>query len=85
MKKTYDCNGREIKLGDRVRIIAAECNKFMHEAYADDWIPAMHWDADMFGTATVDDFFQVQDDNGALLWDLSWGGNESALEVVSMR
>lgn len=80
--RVIDRNGREIKIGDRVRIIAEECNRFMHDFYEEDWIPEMHWSKDMYGTATFDGFFQVVAENGAMLWDLSWSGKEIELEVL---
>lgn len=36
LPRVLDRNGREIKLGDRVRIIADEVNKFMHDCYKED-------------------------------------------------
>lgn len=53
----FDRNGREIKLGDRVRISAEECNKFMHDWYAEAWIPEMHCAHDDFGTVVIQDGF----------------------------
>lgn len=42
----------------------------------------MHWDKDMFGTAIFAAFFQIVDENGAMLWDLSWSGTETELEII---
>ena len=80
-----DCNGRTIKAGDRVRIIADECNKFMRGWWEEDWIPEMHWEADVYGTASITpDGLQVVDERGEMLWDLEWKHNlqDPCLEVV---
>lgn len=82
LPRVLDRNGREIKPGDRVRIIADECNKFLHDRYGDTWIPEMHWEADLYGTATLNGFFQLADENGEMLWDLQWNGKEPELEVT---
>lgn len=82
LPRVLDRNGREIKLGDRVRIIADEVNKFMHDCYKEDWIPEMHWAEDMYGTAIFAAFFQIVDEHGAMLWDLSWSGTETELEII---
>lgn len=82
LPRVLDRNGREIKPGDRVRIIAEEVNRFMHDWYEEDWIPEMHWEADLYGTATLNGYFQLADENGELLWDLQWSGKEPELEVM---
>lgn len=51
--KIFDRNGREIKLGDRVRVISDEVNKYLHDYFGEDWIPEMHQGKDEFGTAQL--------------------------------
>ena len=83
-----DCHGRRIKLGDRIRIIADACNKFMHDWYEEDWIPEMHFDKDYFGTAkqTENGRWIVEDESRAEWWDLDLIGKEpyqdNRLEIV---
>lgn len=82
----FDRNGREIKLGDRVRISAEECNKFMHDWYAEAWIPEMHCAHDDFGTVVIQDgFAQIVNEHGDMLIDLSLdeGCQSNMYEVVS--
>ncbi len=83
MKKSYDHNGAEIKIGARVRIIASECNKFVRRWFDESYVPELLSDKDEYGTAKiVDGFFQVVNEHDDMLWDLSSGGDEPELEVV---
>ena len=50
--KVFDRNGQEIKIGDRVKILAEECNKFLHDSYGENWLPVMQWDEDKSATVT---------------------------------
>lgn len=84
--KVKDRNGRAIHVGNRVKILAAECNQFLHDSYSDAWVPEMHWDRDEFGKVEIKDgFAQVVDKNGEMLLDLSLYSEdeqEPCLEVV---
>lgn len=86
MPHVLDRNGREIKLGDRVRIVAKECNQFLHDWYAECWIPEMHWKRDEYGTAKiVRGSAQIVDENDDVWWELDAcheGVPEKCLEVV---
>ena len=69
MPHVLDRNGREIKLGDRVRIVAKECNKFLRNWYEEDWTPEMRWKHDEYGTVKiVDGLAQVVDENDGDPW-----------------
>ena len=85
MPKVRDRNGRAIKLGDRVRIIAEECNKFLHDWYGEAWIPDMHAEEDEFGTVAIQDgFAQIVNEHGDMLADLTLydGEAEPSFEIV---
>ncbi|MBR2518250.1 MAG: hypothetical protein IKE46_00465 [Selenomonadaceae bacterium] len=75
MKPTqiFDRNGREIKPSDRVKMVAEEFNALLLDSYGDDLPEGVLNDEDIIGTAQMKDgFFQVTDDNGEMLWDLSF-------------
>ena len=82
--KVLDRNGREIKEGDRVRLIAEECNAFMHSWHGEDWIPEMHFDKDYYGTATKNKYFELLTDDGEMIYDLEIcsTGKNAELEIV---
>ena len=83
----FDRNGREIKPGDRVKLVAEEINKLLLYSCGDDLPEDELSDEELIGTAQMKDgFFQVTDDNGEMLWDLSFveqdGDTDSYVEVV---
>ena len=83
----FDRNGRKIKPGDRVKMVAEEINKLLLYSYGDDLPEDVLGDEDLIGTAQMKDgFFQVTDDNGEMLWDLSFmmedGETDPFVEVV---
>ena len=81
-----DCNGREIFVGDRVRIIGEEVAKFLRDSYGDA-LPesVLSYCKDEFGTVVDGDFFRIVNENGDMLVDLSLSEGEQyfALEVVT--
>ncbi|MBR1804803.1 MAG: hypothetical protein IJ774_00295 [Selenomonadaceae bacterium] len=80
-----DCNGREIFVGDRVRIIDEEVTKFLRDNYGNT-LPESVLSAgeDEIGVVVDDDFFQIVNENGDMLADLSLseGEQEFMFEVV---
>lgn len=83
----FDRNGREIKPGDRVKMVAEEFNALLLDSYGDDLPESVLSDEDTIGTAQMKDgFFQVTDDKGEMLWDLSFmvkdGDTDPFVEVV---
>lgn len=83
-----DRNGREIKLGDRVRISAEETNKFLIYEFGGEFAFKNNLisNIDDFGTVVFEDgFFQIVNENGDMLIDLSsWEGEQDDLfEVVT--
>ena len=83
----FDRNGREIKPGDRVKMVAEEFNALWLDSYGDDLPEGVLSDEDIIGTAQMKGgFFQVTDDNGEMLWDLSFmmknGDTDPFVEVV---
>lgn len=84
--RALDRNGREIKIGDRVRIIDEEVTKFLRYNYGDA-LPESILSAgeDEIGVVVDDDFLQIVNENGDMLLDLSLytdGEKEPCLEVV---
>ncbi len=87
MKKVFDRNGRVIRVGDRVKIIGEKVAELLRDSYGDNLPEGVLSDEDIFGTAQIiDGAFQVADDNGEMLWDLSFmmedGDTDSYVEVV---
>lgn len=87
MKETthvIDRNGREIFVGDRVKIIGKEVAKFLRDGYGGALPESALSDEDEFGTAVDEDYFQIVNEDGDLLFDLSLseGEQEFMLEVV---
>lgn len=70
--KILDRDGREVKIGDRVKILADECNKFLQDCYGEYWLPVMQYEEDEYGTVVFkDNSLQVVDKNGKWLFDIS--------------
>lgn len=82
LPRVLDRNGREIKPGDRVRLINYKFVRALYEIYREDWKPEILERAALYGTATLNGYFQLADENGELLWDLQWSGKEPELEVM---
>lgn len=81
-----DRNGREIFEGDRVKIIGEEVAKYLRDSY-DNALPesVLSDTTDMIGVVVDDDFFQIVNENGDMLYDLSLdeGEQDTMLEVVT--
>lgn len=80
-----DCNGREIFVGDRVRIIGEEATKFLRDNYGDTLSESvLSAGEDEIGVVVDDDFSQIVNENGDMLADLSLseGEQEFMFEVV---
>ena len=84
-----DRNGKAIKLGNRIRIIAEAVNDYLYDNYGDD-LPDDVWaEEDSFGTLVDDEKegLVVKDENGKICWMLDPdlyddGEREPCLEVL---
>lgn len=87
--KPLDCNGREIKVGDRVKIIGVEVNKFLRKWFGDNLSEEVYRDCkDTVGTAVISEYgFLIENENGDMLFDLENcdEGGDPLLEVISLQ
>lgn len=84
----FDCNHREIHVGDRVKLIGEEVALFL-DKYCDlpESVACHVFESieDEIGTVVAGDFFKIVNDSGDMLFDLetSAGRQEDMLEIVS--
>ena len=88
MKPTgvLDRNGQEIHVGDRVKIHGDEVLNYLQWCFDNDLPESISQDiADYFGIAVDDDFLQIFNENGDMLYDLSTNFEEPdpCLEIVT--
>ena len=84
--KVFDRNGREIHVGDRIKIRGDEMRVFLKTLCGDFLTESDLADVkDDFGTVVIDDeLLQIVNENGDMLWDLTTNFEESdpCLEIV---